>query len=123
MVEAGGVGGIARRRARPPQLVDAADTSNSFRDSKVAWGNRLVRKKPYRSLAKAASHAMPNSTNAILSLPPQHARRIIGLGKDVSREQRARHQVTLGEESPAPVEENEPQGRKRMKRRKITIIK
>ena len=30
---------------------------------------------------------MPNSTNAILSLPPQHARRIIGLGKDVSREQ------------------------------------
>ena len=66
---------------------------------------------------------MPNSTNAILSLPPQHARRIIGLGKDVSREQRARHQVTLGEESPTPVEENEPQGRKRMKRRKIPIIK
>ena len=65
---------------------------------------------------------MPNSTNAILSLPPQRARRIIGLGKDVSREQRVRHQVTLGEESPAPVEENEPQGRKRMKRRKITII-
>jgi hypothetical protein len=32
---------------------------------------------------------MPNSTNAILSLPPQHARRIIDLGKDVSREQRA----------------------------------
>ena len=86
-------------------------------------GNRLVRKKPNRSLAKATSHAMPNSTNAILSLPPQHARRVIDLGKDVSREQRARHQVTLGEESPAPVEENEPQGRKRMKRRKITIIK
>ena len=66
---------------------------------------------------------MPNSTNAILSLPPQHARRVIDLGKDVSREQRACHQVTLGEESPAPAEENEPQGRKRMKRRKITIIK
>jgi len=43
---------------------------------------------------------MPNSTNAILSLPPQHARRVIDLGKDVSREQRVRHQVTLGEESP-----------------------
>ena len=86
-------------------------------------GNRLVRKKPNRSLAKATSHAMPNSTNAILSLPPQHARRVIDLGKDVSREQRARHQVTLGEESPAPAEENEPQGRRRMKRRKITIIK
>ena len=42
---------------------------------------------------------MPNSTNAILSLPPQHARRVIDLGKDVSREQRVRHQVTLGEES------------------------
>jgi hypothetical protein len=51
---------------------------------------------------------MPNSTNAILSLPPRHARRIIGLGKDVSREQRARHQASLGEESPAPAEENEP---------------
>ena len=62
-------------------------------------GNRLVRKKPYRSLAKATNHAMPNSTNAILSLPPQHARRVIDLGKDVSREQRVRHQVTLGEES------------------------
>jgi hypothetical protein len=48
------------------------------------------------------SYSMPNSTNAILSLLPRHARRIISLGKDVSREQRARHQASLGEESPAP---------------------
>jgi hypothetical protein len=39
----------------------------------------------------------------------------------VSRKQRARHQASLGEESPAPAEEDEPQGRKQMKRREITI--
>jgi hypothetical protein len=95
----------------------------NFSNTLMARGKRLVRKKPNRSLAKAAGHAIPNSTNAILSLPPRYSRRIIGLGRDVSRKQRARHQASLGEESPAPAEEDEPQGRKQMKRREITIIK
>ena len=39
-------------------------------------------------------HAIPSSPNAILSLPPRHAGGIIGLGKDVSREQGGCHQAT-----------------------------
>jgi hypothetical protein len=98
---------------------------NSFENIKrlKAWVKRLVRKKPYRSLAKATRSCYAELNKCHPQSPPRHARRIIGLGKDVSREQRARHQASLGKESPAPAEENEPQGRKRMKRRKITIIK
>ena len=83
---------------------------NSLPNTQIVLVKRLVRKKPYRSLAKATRSCYAELNKCHPQSPPRHARRIIGLGKDVSREQRARHQASLGKESPAPAEENEPQG-------------
>ena len=57
----------------------------------------LLERNQYRSQTKATGHAIPSSPNAILSLPPRQAGGIVNLGKDVSREQRACHQASLGE--------------------------
>ena len=59
----------------------------------------LLKRNQYRSQTKATGHAIPSSSNAILtcSLPPRQAGGIVNLGKDVSREQRACHQASLGD--------------------------
>ena len=92
---------MASRDPRPdPQLENAADTYNSFGTIKMLRVRGLLERNQYRSQTKATSHAIPSSPNAIISLPPQQAGGIVNLGKDVSREQRACHQASLGEAAP-----------------------
>ena len=92
---------MASRDPRPdPQLVDGQRIRKNFGTNKKLRVRGLLERNQYRSQAKATDHAIPSSPNAILSLPPRQAGGIVNLGKDVSREQRACHQASLGGAAP-----------------------